>query len=524
MKDSHRTTATWELPHSFVDSLRQSAGSETDGLGDEVGALQIKTFVYSVVRPTEVRHRVTERYEPGLRTLTQHVTISAQLPTNFISRGQESNGRRSVYFPVLIPPKGELANDLQVFAPDGSLVPVLSHQQYLRLVARSLRTLLCIAYEVDKMSESDYSHALQAERLALQGIVHQTRSPADNSGIGALRELARDPEIRDRHALYLAVELATILLGNYAIIAATECTDDGMFVISYRRVTTPYLELEPSAKAGGLAKLKFRLRLLLGARPVDIGIDLHDATTCQSYHLIVDGVDGVYVGEQWSPDIVKYCNAHYRHNRDSRQRGKRVDPPPYFRFMRRAGQRHAHFYTRFFPSPIPGLHDGDKVPVARFRFYEVPPGSVARASVAAAASTILVWLIGLVISRNPDPGTDAPAFLLAFPAIAAGWLGFESRSHRLLEGTLAARLSLLVTALVSISATALFMFFKSGLSYFSGTFPMSLHVLGIDSWAWGLLTLLGFLNTLCIGYAYMRRSLEFIHLSTRRGDRNKEYA
>jgi hypothetical protein len=136
--------------------------------------------------------------------------------------------------------------------------------------------------------------------------------------------------------------------------------------------------------------------------------------------------------------------------------------------------------------------------------------------VAAFASALLLWLIGFVSSRTPDPGTDAPAFLLVFPAIAAAWLGFEGTSiRRLLEGTLTARISLLVTALASIAGTGLFMIFKANLNYLHWSNPYQLRILGTQSLSWTLLTLVSGLNALITAYIYLARSWEFTHLSTR---------
>jgi hypothetical protein len=259
--------------------------------------------------------------------------------------------------------------------------------------------------------------------------------------------------------------------------------------------------------------------MLLGARPVDISIPLENACTSQSYHLIVDGQEGVFVGHQSSKGLVEYCDAHAKRNRKLWRDGKSAEPipPPYFRFRRRAGQRYSHFYTRFFPEPDVDVEGGGKLPSVRFRFFEVPPGSVFRATIASVAATVLIWLIAFVSSRTrtQDPGTDVPAFLLVVPAIAAAWLGFDTDHKRLLEGTLAARLSLALTALCSIAASGLFMIFKAKLHYFEWPNPFHMEILGNTSRSWTVLTLISALNTLVTGYLYCMRAWEFAHLSSR---------
>lgn len=553
---SHQHTKVWQLPEDQVYLLQRSSGSR-GGAHDAVGVgdLQTMAFTFAVTEPSMVRQRITERYEPGRRTLTQRVTIEAQMPERLLTRKPDrrtvvdaaaTNGAQAtggtddsttempsnglLLFPVLIPPKGELINDLRVTGADGSLLPILSYRQYLQLVARVLRTMICIAYGIKDMKEDEHTEALRVERLALRSIMRRQAadSDVDPSGVHGLRNLKKaGPRVKNAAATEIAAQLVEKLMSHYAIVAAVPCPPDGRFVVSYERVVTPMLRIAPRVSAKFFGRLKFWTRLFLGARPVDIGIDISEASTCQSFHLIFDGQDGVYVGEQESKDLVRYCAAHAQRLERRMISGSPGDPPPYFRFLRRAGQRHAHFYTRFFPRPLKDLKDGEVVPSVRFRFYEVPPGSTFRAMVASIASLALVWLIGFVITRRSDPGTDAPAFLLVFPALAAGFIGFEARSHRLLEGTLAARLSLVVTAVSSLLASALFMFYKSGLLYYSAVKsndmnPLDTRVLGIGSFSWTALLLVGTLNAACITYACIWRSIEFAHLSRSRGDNLRE--
>jgi hypothetical protein len=140
---------------------------------------------------------------------------------------------------------------------------------------------------------------------------------------------------------------------------------------------------------------------------------------------------------------------------------------------------------------------------------------VFRAGIASIAATVLIWLIAFVSSRTPDPGTDVPAFLLVFPAVAAAWLGFDSGGRRLLEGTLASRMSLSLTAMCSIAGSGLFMIFKAKLGYLDGRNPFDMSVLGNSSLSWTILTLVSGLNALTITYLYFVRVWEFSTLSSR---------
>ena len=73
IRNSHKKTAVLRLPDAQVYSLQRSAGHL------DITPQQASTFALSILVPTGVRERITERYEPGQRTLTQKVTIEGYL-------------------------------------------------------------------------------------------------------------------------------------------------------------------------------------------------------------------------------------------------------------------------------------------------------------------------------------------------------------------------------------------------------------------------------------------------------------
>jgi hypothetical protein len=539
---SHMKTKIWKLPDEQVDILRRSAGRTSGDQHLEIAnAVQAKVFTLATIKPSSLRQRLTERYDQAPGMLVRRVTMDVQVPERVARRqqdhGREGNGhdlRRgeaangqldethsTVLFPVIIPRKGELIDNLRILDAGGASVPTLSYRQYLQLVARVMRTLLVLGYR--RLDEDLPAEALAAERLALNEIMRRdSGDEPDKSGVLALYRLVDSPTEPPVNpaAVRLAAQLGERLMSSYAVVAAVSCPPNGRFVISYERSITPEIDLA-SRHSDALSWAKARLRLLLGARPVELTILLENAWTSQSYHLIVDGEDRVFVGSQESLGLFNYFETHASRIEKNRGEGTESDPPPppYYRFRRRDGQRYAHFYSRFFPEPLSELEGGNRIPSVRFRFFELPPGSVFRALVASVASALLVWLIGFVISRKSDPGTDVPAFLLVFPAIAAAWLGFDAPTGRLLEGTLAARLSLVATALCSVAASGLFMIFRTDLGYLRWDNPLHVRVLGIDKLSWSILTLLALFNFLGILYVYLGRTWEFAHLASRHDGR-----
>jgi hypothetical protein len=163
----------------------------------------------------------------------------------------------------------------------------------------------------------------------------------------------------------------------------------------------------------------------------------------------------------------------------------------------------------------------EKAPKLVLQFQETPPGSVCRAALAAIASVVLVWIIGYGLSRGRGgiANTDAPALLLAFPGVAASWMGFDGTKHRLFEGMLTARLSLALTAFVSLLATALYLLDRQGTAPHHGRHasvtPLTAGVLGITLWPWVVLTVVALFNATYLSYRWGVNSWRFRFLAER---------
>jgi hypothetical protein len=518
---------------------------------------EAQVFALATIYPSMIRQRISERQEPERRTIHQSVILDIKIPNRELGllnhsavHGAESASSRrssSIPIPVLILPKGELNDDLRIYSEGDEPVPAYSYSEYLQLAARALHALLvnaCTDYsgEVPDAAGSQApdteniraaeNYVQEAEDKALGCIMR--RGPFDpdekQNAIAAIRDLnpphGLSPErsAEARTLLYLAMRLVDKFTTQYAIVVPVSCGDDGHISLRYERNFIPSLEL--STRPAGLKRFslawmtrwsKDRLRFLLGARPVRLNVSLENACTCQSYHMVVACPEGLYLRTQRVPGI----NDYFKEN------ARPTNVPPYCRLRRRLGQPYAHFYSRYFPEPKePRDAAGNSVdppmgslkpPSLQLIFHEVPPASIFRAALVAVSTTLLIWLIGIVIShaKDGDPGTDAPAFLLAFPAIIATWLGFDAPSRRLLEGTLGARLSLIFSAVTAIAGSGLFMIYKAQLGFLHGGLPTSFSVLGISQVSWAALVVLSTANSLYACYFAIVRSWEFTHLSSR---------
>ena len=367
-----------------------------------------------------------------------------------------------------------------------------------------------------------------------------SQSPAARAIEEAGRELAISllrlgpvkPDETRRRAIRMAAQLTEVLYSHYAIVAAVTVPASGRFSFKYECTVIPELDLAPlfnrllETKSHAKGKLWLftvkkmrafitRLHIFLSCRPADVKISLDNAWTCQSYHVIVRGSDGMYLTHQ------EFSSPH----EDYLQRTARSAPSlPHIRFRRRLGQPYAHFYARFLPPPRrASFKDGnfrpaEKAPKLILTFQEIPPGSICPAALAAIAAAVLIWVIGYGLSHAGEQGvnTDVPLLLLAFPGVAASWLGFDGGT-RLFEGTLVARLSLACTAIVSLFAAGLY-----ALRILPASVPVTLHarsttlgLLGITLWPWAALTVVALFNACYLSYRWIIASWRFRHFADR---------
>jgi hypothetical protein len=480
------------------------------------------------------------------------------------SEPADSHALRAIPFPVIVPTKGDLHDNFAVYDGEGHRLQTLTYPEYLRFVAGVLRMLLMQAYATHSGLPAA---AMFVEHRALlelmhRGVTTQTGAPLPAQGRGRpsrvfrrtgkvrarptegeLEEQARiaglielGPErllakldtgthqdnadvrraldawpvedllasLSNAKSLRLAAELVRKLRDNYAIVAYVPCDAQGRFLVSYEQTIVPRLAAPTSIRM----RIKSYLRMLLGARPIDLAITLVNAGSSQSYHTLVSGTDGMYLRSQRIEDPDSVLS----------QTAENAPTKPYIRFRPRRGQSYAHFYSRFFP-PTPA---GRTTPRLHVYFLETPPGALFRACIASLSCFVLVWLVGVFASLNGDPGTDAPAFLLVFPAVAAAWLGFEAPKDRLFEGTLVSRLSLVGTTATSIVASGLYMG-RTAKATNTSTFlhwinmhlPRGASLLWVTTASWALLTFVALLNAAYTTYMCLVRAWEFGYLSSR---------
>jgi hypothetical protein len=481
-----------QVPTGRAVDLQEEAQGARD-----VSAHEAKIFATAIVKPEQLRRRIVEEYTPERRTLKKMAVVDVEIPRRLIGNGSKKN----VYMPVVINDKGELLDDFHIYEANSDETQWLSYRQYLSLAAKVLHILLLTA-EGLQIGGSLSENAKKAEHLALQGMVKRrdtrTGDDVDFSGATAIANL----EVPNTTARNLAALFARQLTSKYPIVAVIGSVEQvRRHRFKYQLTLTPSVKLT-TPDSGKRWSVRGYLQAIVGARPVTLNLDIGNAATCESYHLHVHAPDDLYLASQQpvglGPILVRQADL--------------APTLPHCRFRRRLGQPHAHFYTRYMPR-----FESDEHPFIKLRFHEVPPGSVFRATITAVAALAILWLVGFVNSRFPDPDTDAPAFLLAFPALAATWMGFEAPSRKLLEGTLAARACLVFTAALSIAGAGLFMLHKSlAADNFQWIrVPDENSLLGVTDFGWAIVVGLALVNALCIGYQCLTRTWEYSYLMTK---------
>jgi hypothetical protein len=417
----------------------------------EFSAEQLGLFASSILHPAACRRRLTDHFTPGRRVLERQVLIefdmdsaldpypSPEEPATRAPAEQRLDSEREPkYVAIMLPRKGDLHDNARVTDADGRALPALSYQEYRLLMALTLRGLLSAAFNRRLTAEARRVESKYLQLLLQYGVAEATvTTPERVAEVKAtLTELAQGLPDQRARCLTALSSLIDIIATHYAVVVALPADTPPRFFVS-----CTFTEI-PSLKDQGL---RAACRILLGARPISLQVSAANAATCQSYHLEISAPDEVYVGDFSAP--FQETPADNQISPDSKV--------SYHRIRGRRGQNYFHLYSRVGQAP-----DLERLKL-QVKFFEVPPGSIGRAAIAAIAC-LLTCLSVAAATANPTNDIDGnvAAFLLAIPGIAAVWMGFEVSQPRLLEGTLAARVSLIVTFAMSVASGVLLLFEK----------------------------------------------------------------
>jgi len=481
--------------------------SEVSRYFKDVPIAKAMLYADAISNPANLRGRLSEYIEPLNRTVRQRVSITIEMP---------DTGGHDLWFPLIIPVKGELQDDLKITL-DGETVPTLTYREYLLVTIAVLTSLVAQARvgleSLDTNTEEGGANLKSLREAAKLGAsLIALRARLDSSGKKKMEECTGDMDrLADllpkggnaRLALTAAASLVRTLAGHYAILTVVPRStgEYTRHVVEYERFQIPSLKLASVRRPHRW--VKDRIAALLGARPIYLELDLSNAATVKSYHLMIIGPEGTYAALQAMPD-------HREAFAVGQGDGGREDlDQPYRRLQRRRGQRYFHVYMRSIPETL-----ADKLRLS-VKFYEIPPGSLATATAAAVSAFALIYLAGIIINKNYPTLPGFSEIVLLFPAAAAAFAGFESRSTSLVSGTLASRATSLVSIALALSASVLAM----AQSAQRLRAPVADEILGVHDRGWQVLAVIALFNAGLALYAWITRTAFFYLLAERPDDR-----
>ncbi|WP_370963386.1 hypothetical protein [Amycolatopsis sp. cg9] len=512
-----RRNFTGAVDEGAVEQLARHLGH--DHGQDSVSAEHLQQFAWSLLTPAAVRRRVTDEYTPDHRTLHKSVSMEFSFDRRFHPWSTPGTGNghltprgEGALVAITLPKKGQLYDHFSVTDAAGKPIPRLLQLEYRLLVAKTLRALLRAAFAGAELT----ADCRRAERDALEEIVRfglpeqgpdetdrEFRIRQDDHLDHRRRVLERIgglelPDGGDPRFLRLAVELVSKLSLNYAVVVAVPGQGE-RYVVKYDYTLIPDLEL---GKLTGRRGLRSRLHFLLGTRPVFLSVSARNAAYCQSYHLTINASSNLYVGDFDISAITDHVDAEGT-----------AGARPRWRVRGRRGQHYFHLHTRCL-KVLGKQGDPDQLRV-KVKFFEVPPGSLGHAGIAALACLAILAAVAWTVTGAPGVDavdTEIAAFLLAFPGLAAAWLGFETRSAHLFEGTLTARLSSAATFLLSLTSSVLLLLTTS---HVVSGHRVRLFVFGAADWLWSLLVGCALLHAAAICAFWWQRATFYRRLAVR---------
>ncbi|SMC96737.1 hypothetical protein SAMN05661093_03350 [Kibdelosporangium aridum] len=421
-----------------------------------------------------------EEIRPIKRALRENVERTIAIPVAVESE------EKSFFVPVMIVRKGELQDDLKVTLGNGAPAHLLNYSEYLILVAHALHFSF-ISAVIDE-SVAPLVQAIEedaVELIAQRG--KELKDPQDClDRIKALAEHADEP----RH-LWAVAELVKALARHYPIVAVVPRPENSQTraIIKYERLVIPQLKAVPYGQ-NKLRYLRDQVGRAVGTKPIELDLTLNNASFAQSYHILVFGPEGTYLGFQDVPEV-----------------RETIGESAYFRFRRRLGQAYAHGYFRSVPPDA-----GANLRLTA-RFFEIPPGTIAKASVAAFANLLLMFSAAVLLGADQVAVANAfPVLVLTIPAAISAWIGLDSAGQQLLDGTLSSRLSSMFTVGASLASSVLYMAQVSGMWQFRQD---AVNLFGVRDTAWQILVFGSFMNCLWTTYLWIGRSVSYYVLADR---------
>ena len=511
-----RTFRHCEAIARSVAHIRDSSWGPRFIAGGEITPFVLAGFTTLLLDPRQFHGRIVEEIRPHGRQIRQKVSCSLLLDEVRLTRGVEPSsdsghpdeevsaaigpevdGPRTeisqvpdstvvntskpheltVFYPAVVVRKGEIQDNFHVDIKGQEAVVTLTFEEYCQLITVAIRSVQKSMLNRLEQAQHDYLSGLVDRTLALicgRGVQSDDYCKYEE----AAEQLTQDIDaFIDKSHLESSLQnhlaaisgLARDYCSRYPVVVVLppEVVNTTRAVVRYEREYTPRW-CYGKARGNWWRFFMERLSAILGARSGDLEVEIGRASEAQSYHILINASEDAYLGDQRIDGIENY--QMLGHN------------DVHYRFRRPLGQSYVHGYFRDVihkksvengvdasgerHSSLPADESVAKSGHAanglrlRVRFFETPPGSIGKSTISATAAFVLVWAVGAVFTAagGAPQNVDFPAVILAFPAIAAAFVGFErSASESVVGADVVAKVAALLTFMLTLLAAGLYM-------------------------------------------------------------------
>lgn len=438
-------------------------------------------LMVSLLTPAKLRRRMIEEIEIDSHSIKRTTTLEFTIPS--VLQRQPPRHDESFLIAITLRNRPNAPDELKVTDGQGAPLRVLDRDESLDCIASSISELFSAAYHENAPGDLP----VDAQEVMLQAIqsISKGRTGRHSQRFDIEAVLALNPV--DRTPLEIAADILNMVLGRRPIIIEVPSTET---VIHARfESTSLYRIFGNDARPTSLASLAMTAGVMTGGGPTTVRIDLSNAAIAREYELWIRIPDGYYVKET---SLI----------------GTGLDELPFYEILGRNGIPYAHLHLRSGPDGRDRhSHAGTRFQLA---LAEIPPGQSVAATLAALIGCATVWLFARTISHSSNLGTDAPALLLAAPAAAAGWLGFDAPTRRLSNGPFAVQASLLCTFAMSIVTTSFFVLRQADVYTGPAKFFGHVTFLGVAEPTWAVLVAISVLNLIGIASYAMRETRDYL--------------
>ncbi|MFJ8213032.1 hypothetical protein [Streptomyces sp. NPDC096033] len=464
--------------------------------GNPDGILAIEALRDLITFPQHYVERIIEDVEVKPQALALTISAGYHLPgfSNYTY----------ILLPLVWVQKGKFLFHLKMESQEDKTLCPISQQ--------NTRQLLALI--VEQMALEAYGNSISGDLIKAVKSFALTSRPISNSAVNDVTTDCDDLETKLRSSGQVSPEQSAVhehlkslcrLFAKCYLLAAEINPKRRMAIkVTY---TLPVLRQLPRDKLS--AKWRARLRVTLGARPNRVILPLYWPFWTANYHFRVSTEHDQYISDH----KLVYVEAFTE---------KPINPPPqqlYRPVIQKGGLPFSHLYLRKFSTLHPQAPTPPEYKVyTDVDFAEVPPGVLGTSKWIAVLLAALAVGFALMYPQHisylmpaPNPNSPPelqpptfPAFLFAFLALVASWVGAASEREAVLRSSLAARFGLMTTAFLTLVGSLLYVSIPEIDSITCTIIHYRLN------WLWMIFSILCLINASWLYRVYRKRAKQYI--------------